>query len=73
VSSSDSNCGRGEATKTVVIAEWLRHNEGAVDCPEYKRLVAQHLKAIAEWKKTFDSPEVWEKAMEAERVVVEHS
>jgi hypothetical protein len=60
----------GEAT--VATIEWLRHNNGAVDCAEYKRLVAQHLKAIAEWKKTFDSREAWEKALEAERAVVDH-
>ena len=45
---------------------------GAVDCAEYKRLVAEHLRTIAEWKRTFDSPEAWEKAMKAERAVAEH-
>jgi len=43
-----------------------------VDCAEYKRLVAEHLKAIAEWKRTFDNPEALEKALEAERAIVEH-
>jgi hypothetical protein len=43
-----------------------------VECAEHKRLVALHLKAIAEWKNTFDDPGAWEKVMDAERVVVEH-
>ncbi len=55
----------------VATTERLRHN-GAVDCAEYQRLVSKHLKAIAAWKRTFDSPEAWEKALEAERAVVEH-
>jgi hypothetical protein len=57
---------------TVVAGESLRHNNSAVDCSEYKRLVAEHLKAIGDWKRTFDDPEAWEKAVEAERAIVEH-
>lgn len=41
-------------------------------CAERQRLVSNHLKAIAEWKKTFDSTEAWEKVSEAERAIVEH-
>jgi hypothetical protein len=61
-----------EEATTVVTAEWLRHNNSALDCPEYKCLVAEHLRAIAEWKRTFDSREAWEKVLGAERAVVEH-
>jgi hypothetical protein len=43
-----------------------------VDCTERNRLVSNHLKAIAEWKEAFDDREAWEKAVEAERAVVEH-
>jgi hypothetical protein len=43
-----------------------------VECPEYKRLVALHLNAIAEWKNTFDDPAAWERVIEGERLVVEH-
>jgi len=41
-------------------------------CAERQRFVSNHLKAIAEWKKTFDGTEAWDKVMEAERAVVEH-
>ena len=57
---------------SVATAEKLRHNKSAVDCAEYKRLVANHLRAIDEWKRTFDNREAWEKVLEAERAVVEH-
>jgi hypothetical protein len=43
-----------------------------VECAEYRGLVALHLKAIAEWKNTFEDPGAWEKVIDAERVVVEH-
>lgn len=50
----------------------VSHNSGAVDCADYKRLVAIHLKAIAEWKNTFDDPGAWDKVIDSERIVVEH-
>lgn len=43
-----------------------------MDCPEYKRLVAEHLKAIAEWKKTFDDGHAWERALMAEVELLKH-
>jgi hypothetical protein len=44
----------------------------APDCAEYKRLVSRHLKTIAEWKRTFDSGEAWEKTVEMECAILEH-
>jgi hypothetical protein len=44
----------------------------APDCAEYKRLVGRHLKTIAEWKRTFDSGEAWEKTVEMERAIARH-
>ncbi len=43
-----------------------------MECSEYKRLVALHLQAIAVWKKTFDDPEAWAKAIAAESAIEEH-
>jgi hypothetical protein len=34
--------------------------------------VSRHLKTIAEWKRTFDSGEAWERTVEMERAIVEH-
>jgi hypothetical protein len=44
----------------------------ATACEEYKSLVRKHLKAISEWKRTFDNGEVWEKIVEMERGIAEH-
>lgn len=41
-------------------------------CVERQRLVGNHLKAIAEWKKTFDSTGAWDNVLEAEGAVVAH-
>lgn len=42
------------------------------NCAEHKRLAAEHLKAIADWKKKFDDTDAWQKALEAEAEVHEH-
>jgi len=34
--------------------------------------VTGHLKSIAEWKRTFDSGEAWEKTVEMERAIAKH-
>jgi len=43
-----------------------------MDCAERKRLVAEHLRVIGEWKKTFDDAYAWQRALRAERAVLKH-
>lgn len=50
----------------------LRNNSLVVNCAEHQRLVSEHLRAIAEWKKTFDDANAWERALKAERAVEKH-
>ena len=45
---------------------------GLLDCLEHRRLAAEHLKAIAEWKKTFDDADAWQKTLHAEEAVRRH-
>ena len=50
----------------------VRDTIPVVDCSEHKRLVKGHLKAIDEWKRTFDDARAWAKVMKAEWATVRH-
>lgn len=42
-------------------------------CEEYERLVREHLRLIADWKKSFDSRRAWNRVLKAEQTLAAHA
>lgn len=67
----DSKSG-GRISKPVTPMERLANPSAPVDCLEHRRLISEHRKAIAEWRRTFDSAGAWKKALQAEEAIQLH-